>query len=102
MTAKETGPKSGINFVCSCCGRLVYHIGSEPEPARISSSKYPKDSIFAGLKNCAGCGHELNFEIDPNYVKVMPATHENQSVIRDKIGRGTEPPRRQLGSSVVN
>jgi len=72
MTSNERNPTSGINFVCSSCRALLYHIGADTENMRNSSSRYPKDAIFATLKKCTECGHELNFEIDANYVKVLP------------------------------
>jgi len=74
MLANEMRPRSGINFVCSHCHKLLYHIGPETENARNSSSRYPRDSIFVILKKCTECGHELNFEIEANYVKILPAT----------------------------
>ena len=83
MAADEQRPKSGINFVCSSCHALIYHIGGETENKRNSSSRYPKESIFANMKKCAECGHELNFEVDPNKVKVVPAIKIDSSKLRN-------------------
>jgi len=74
MVTSEPRPKCGINFVCSSCRTLLYHIGPETENMRNSSSRYPRDAIFAELKKCSKCGHELNLEIDANQVKILPAT----------------------------
>jgi hypothetical protein len=49
---------------------------------RNSSSRYPKDAIFAELKKCGKCGHELNLEIDPNYIKILPANPEQFATVR--------------------
>ena len=66
--------RSGIDFVCSSCHTVLYHIGFEAENVGDTRSHYPKDSIFTTLNECTKCGRELNFDIDPDLVKILPAT----------------------------
>jgi len=74
IVTNQVSRRSGIDFVCSSCHTVLYHIGFEAENVGDACSHYPKDSIFTTLKECTKCGHELNFEMDPDLVKILPTT----------------------------
>lgn len=64
--------KSGINYVCSGCGILLYHtgidgafeVGEEAFP-----SKQPAE-IAERLTSCPNCGRRLNPEPNPLMIRV--------------------------------
>ncbi|MGD0175606.1 MAG: hypothetical protein ABSC50_02135 [Candidatus Bathyarchaeia archaeon] len=64
--------KSGINYVCSGCGILLYHtgvdgayeVGQEAFP-----SKQPAE-IADRLTSCPNCGRRLSSQPDPGMIKV--------------------------------
>ena len=74
IVTNRVSRRSGIDFVCSSCHTVLYHIGFEAENVGDTRSHYPKDSIFTTLNECTKCGRELNFDIDPDLVKILPAT----------------------------
>jgi DNA-directed RNA polymerase subunit RPC12/RpoP len=58
-------PKSGINFVCSECGKLLCHIGAH------NASSSSRQFEFAGkLLRCPECGRKLDTEIDPDRITI--------------------------------
>ena len=73
IVTNQVSRRSGIDFVCSSCHTVLYHIGFEAENVGDTCSHYPKDSIFTILKECTTCGHEVNFDFDPDLVKILPA-----------------------------
>ncbi len=59
--------KSGINYVCSECGKLLYHIGTD------NTSPSPKQqNIAKKLHRCPQCGRKLDTEIDPDEITIRP------------------------------
>ena len=64
--------KSGINYVCSDCGSLLYHtgldgayeVGQEAFP-----SKQPAE-IAGRLGSCPNCGRRLSSQPNPEMIKV--------------------------------
>ena len=67
--------KSGMNFVCSDCGTLLYHIGidgvEDGNGNKANRSAYSlQPPISEMLQSCPKCGRKLNFEIDPNQIRI--------------------------------
>ena len=67
--------RAGINFVCSDCGASLYHIGVDGvedaggnKADRSAYSLQPPMSEI--LRSCPKCGRKLNFEIDPNQIRI--------------------------------
>lgn len=67
--------RAGINFVCSGCGASLYHIGidgvEDAKGNKADRSAYSlQPPISEMLQNCENCGRKLNFEIDPNQIRI--------------------------------
>lgn len=52
---------SGISYVCSNCGTLLYHIGSEYQGGARPSPLRPVE-VAERMKVCPECGHKLKSE----------------------------------------
>jgi predicted RNA-binding Zn-ribbon protein involved in translation (DUF1610 family) len=64
--------KSGINYVCSECGVLLYHTGVDGayEVGREAfPSKQPAE-IAERLTSCPNCGRRLNSVANPATIKI--------------------------------
>lgn len=67
--------KSGINFVCSGCGALLYHIGidgvEDSGGNKSDRSAYSLQPPISDVQeNCARCGRKLNFDINPDRIRI--------------------------------
>ena len=65
--------KSGINYVCSECGALLYHTGVDGAYAvgqEASPSKQPAE-IADRLTSCPNCGRRLSSQPDLGTIKVQ-------------------------------
>ncbi len=77
----QTPSKSGINYVCSGCGTLLYHTGIEGayEGGEVGfPSRQPRE-VADRLKSCPSCGRNLNAEPDPEMIKVTGANNDSQN-----------------------
>lgn len=67
-------PKSGISYVCSNCGTLLYHIGSGYQVNGRPSPLRPKE-IAKRMKTCPNCGHELKSEPEGDITVTKSKSH---------------------------
>jgi hypothetical protein len=71
--------RSGINFVCSGCGSLLYHIGIDGVidgyGNKTNRSVYAlQPHLSDAHETCTKCGRELNFDIDPERLSIKVAS----------------------------
>lgn len=67
-------PKSGISYVCSNCGTLLYHIGSEYQVGGRPSPLRPKE-VAERMKTCPECGHRLKLEPEEDVTVTKSNSH---------------------------
>jgi len=71
--------RTGLNFVCSECGTLLYHIGidgvEDGKGNKANRSAYSlQPPISEMLHSCPKCGRKLNFDIDPDKIRISART----------------------------
>ena len=74
--------KSGINYVCSGCGILLYHTGVDGayEGGREAFPSKQPGEVVGNLASCPNCGHTLNFEANPATIRIEPGQDYSKRV----------------------
>lgn len=75
--------KSGINYVCSDCGTLIYHtgVGGAFEGDRVAFPAKQPAEVVDRIKSCPNCGRALNAEPSPDSVTVTVSLENDNSTL---------------------